>query len=193
MFGKPQTCVDITPCVWFLPHTCNMFKLCWKTHIGVGNPTYVWENPHTFRFTHICVLIPWPVWFLSNTMDMLKLGENNNKFVNYAILSKGLLIHWAFVWCLVDLWQPDKMEGAITPIRHRSNRQTLEKFKSFPTGFSQKDNMKEIKEFIGVIKSNKKQFIKNQIEDFITEQKTLKQSIKMKIMDWMDCENEHSI
>ena len=74
------------------------------------------------------------------------------------------------------------MEGAITPIRYRSNRQTLEKFKSFPTGISQEEIMKETKDFFGVIKSNKKQFIKNQIEDFITEQKTLKQSIKRQIM-----------
>ena len=63
MFGKPQTFLDITPPVWFLPHTCIMLKLCWKTHICVGNPIYVWENSYIFGFNQICVTIPWPVWF----------------------------------------------------------------------------------------------------------------------------------
>ena len=94
---------------------------------------------------------------------MLKCGENSNTLVNYAIVYGFLCIDRLF-HLYFDLWQPDRMEGVITPIRFRSNRQPLEKFKSFPTGISQEDIIKETIDFFGVIKSNKKQFIKNQLK-----------------------------
>ena len=78
MCGHYTTCVVFTTHLQHVQIVLENTHRCEKSHI-------CGENPHTFGFTHICVGILWPVWFLSNTRDM-KLGENNNKFVNHAML-----------------------------------------------------------------------------------------------------------
>ena len=124
-----------------------MLKLCWKTHICVGNSTYVWGKPHTFGFNHILVGILWPVcFFFIKYLRHVEMGWEQ-QHIGELCYSLWFLMHWPSVWSLVDLWQPDRMEGVITSIRFRSNRQPLEKFKSFPTGISQEDIMKETKGF----------------------------------------------
>ena len=67
-------------------------------------------------------------------------------------------------------------------ILYRSNKQTLQKFESFSTSMSQEDILENTRLWFGVLKSKNQRFVKSKVEDFRTEHKVLKQSIKRKKM-----------
>ena len=152
MCGHYTTCVVFTTHLLYVQIVLENPHRCGKSHICVGKSTYIWIYPHMCGNSLTCLVF---IKYLGH----VEIGWEQQQICELCH-RLWFLIHWASVWCLVELWQPDKMEGVITPIRYRSNRQTLEKFKLFPACISQEDIKKETKDIFGVIKSKKKQFIK---------------------------------